>query len=110
MIRTRVPSPMYTVPPFFGVSDRSFSADPPVKPCPGATKCLAMGQIRNRFYRNRRLLEMRLPMGLVLLLLVLALLFGGIGLAASALWWMLIIAGALLIASAFTGFGRRSTW
>ena len=49
-------------------------------------------------------------MGLVLLLLVLALLFGGIGLATSALWWMLIIAGALVIASAFTGFGRRSTW
>ncbi len=49
-------------------------------------------------------------MGLVLVLLVLALLFGGVGLAAGALWWMLIIAGALLIASAFTSFGRRSTW
>lgn len=49
-------------------------------------------------------------MGLVVLLLVLALLFGGIGLAAHALWWLLIIAGALVIASAFTGFGRRSTW
>jgi hypothetical protein len=49
-------------------------------------------------------------MGLVILLLVLALIFGGVGLAAHAMWWMLIIAGALLIASAFTGFGRRSTW
>lgn len=46
-------------------------------------------------------------MGLVVALLVLALLLGGIGLAAHALWWMLIIAGALVIASAFTGFGRR---
>ncbi len=44
------------------------------------------------------------------MLLVLALLFGGIGLAAHALWWMLIIAAALVIASAFAGFGRRSTW
>jgi len=49
-------------------------------------------------------------MGLVVFLLVLALLFGGIGLAASALWWMLVIAGALVIASVFTGFGRRSSW
>ena len=40
-------------------------------------------------------------MGLVVLLLVLALLFGGVGLAANALWWMLIIAAALVIASAF---------
>jgi hypothetical protein len=41
---------------------------------------------------------------------VLALLFGGVGLAANALWWMLIIAAALVIASAFAGFGRRRTW
>ena len=47
-------------------------------------------------------------MGLVVLLLVLALLLGGVGLAAHALWWMLIIAAALVIASAFTGFRRRS--
>ena len=49
-------------------------------------------------------------MGLVILLLVLALLFGGVGLAAGALWWMLIIAGALGIASLCTGLGLRSTW
>ena len=49
-------------------------------------------------------------MGIVVLLLVLALLFGGVGLASSALWWMLVIAGALVIAGTFTGFGRRSTW
>ena len=57
-------------------------------------------------------------MGFVVVLLLLALLFGGVGLAAGALWWMLTIAGALVIASLFTGrgrgycrgFGRRSTW
>lgn len=51
-----------------------------------------------------------LSMGIVLFLLVLALLFGGVGLAVHALWWMLIIAGALVIASAFTGFGRRRVY
>jgi len=47
-------------------------------------------------------------MGLVVLLLILALIIGGVGLAAHALWWMLIIAGALAIASIFTGYSRRS--
>ena len=46
-------------------------------------------------------------MGLVVLLLVLALLLGGIGLIAHALWWMLVIAAALVLASALAGFGRR---
>lgn len=50
-------------------------------------------------------------MGLVLVLLLVALLLGGVGLAVNALWWMLIIAGALVIAGMFTGFGRRrSIW
>jgi hypothetical protein len=40
--------------------------------------------------------------------LILALIFGGVGLAAHALWWMLLIAAALVIASAIAGFGRRS--
>ena len=46
-------------------------------------------------------------MGLVVLLLVLALLLGGVGLAVNALWWVLILAAALAVAAAFTGFGRR---
>ncbi len=50
-------------------------------------------------------------MGLVLALLLIALLLGGVGLAVHALWWVLIIAAALAVASAFTGFrGRRSSW
>lgn len=47
-------------------------------------------------------------MGLVILLLVLALLFGGAGLVVEGLKWLLIIALVLLIAGAFTGYrGRR---
>jgi hypothetical protein len=50
-------------------------------------------------------------MGLVLLLLVLALLFGGAGLFVAGLKWMLIIALALFIAGALTGttHGRRGS-
>jgi hypothetical protein len=71
---------------------------------------LAIEQIRNMFKREVPTYGREVPMGLVVLLLVLALLLGGVGLAAHALWWMLIIAGALVIAGAFTGFSRRSTW
>ncbi len=46
-------------------------------------------------------------MGLVLLLVILALLLGGVGLAVEALWWLLIIGAVLLIVGAFTGYGRR---
>lgn len=47
-------------------------------------------------------------MGLVILLLVLALLFGGAGLFVEGLKWLLIIALVLLIVGAFTGYrGRR---
>jgi hypothetical protein len=48
-------------------------------------------------------------MGLVLLLLILALLFGGLGLFVEGLKWALIIALALVIAGAVTGgrLGRR---
>ena len=49
-------------------------------------------------------------MGLVLLLLLLALLFGGVGLFVEGLKWALIIALALLIAGALTGTtGRRGS-
>jgi len=48
-------------------------------------------------------------MGLVVLLILLALIFGGVGLAAHALWWMLVIAAALFVAGVFSGFFRRGT-
>lgn len=47
-------------------------------------------------------------MNLVLLLLILALLFGGLGLFVEGLKWALIIALALVIASVFTGGRARS--
>jgi hypothetical protein len=47
-------------------------------------------------------------MGLVLLHLLLALLFGGLGLFVEGLKWLLIIALVLLLVGAFTGYrGRR---
>ena len=48
------------------------------------------------------------PMSVVVLLLLLALLFGGLGLFVGALKWALIIALVLLVASAVTGFSGRS--
>ena len=48
-------------------------------------------------------------MGLVLLLLILALVFGGVGLFVEGLKWLLIIALVLLLVSAFTGFRGRGT-
>ncbi len=47
-------------------------------------------------------------MGIALLILLLALLIGGLGLFVEALRWVLIIAVVLLIVSAFTGFRGRS--
>ena len=49
-------------------------------------------------------------MALVVLLLVLALLFGGAGLFMEGLKWLLIIAIVLFIASFFTGFRTRRTY
>ena len=47
-------------------------------------------------------------MGAVVLLLILALLLGGVGLAVEALRWVLIIAIVLAVLSAFSGYrGRR---
>jgi hypothetical protein len=48
-------------------------------------------------------------MALVVLLLLLALVFGGVGLAVTGLKWLLIIALVLLVASFFTGYRGRST-
>jgi hypothetical protein len=47
-------------------------------------------------------------MALVILLLVLALILGGVGLFVEALWWVLVIAVVLLVVSAVLGWGRRS--
>jgi CHASE2 domain-containing sensor protein len=49
-------------------------------------------------------------MGLVVLLLILALLFGGVGLFVEGLKWLLIIALVLLVVGALTGsrFGGRT--
>jgi len=47
-------------------------------------------------------------MGLVVLLLVLALLFGGVGLFVEGLKWLLIIALVLLLIGAFTGYRGRA--
>lgn len=47
-------------------------------------------------------------MGLVAVLLILALIFGGLGLFIEGLKWLLIIALVLFVVSFFTGFrGRR---
>jgi hypothetical protein len=47
-------------------------------------------------------------MFLVAVLLILALILGGVGLFIEALWWVLVIAVALLVVSAVLGLGRRS--
>lgn len=47
-------------------------------------------------------------MGLVVLLLILALLFGGAGLFIEGLQWLLIIALVLFVASFFTGYRGRT--
>jgi len=46
-------------------------------------------------------------MGVVLLLTILALVVGGVGLVVETLSWMLIIAAALVVASAVMGFAGR---
>lgn len=48
-------------------------------------------------------------MSAVVLLLILALLLGGVGLAVEALRWLLIIAVVLFVVSFFTGYRGRST-
>jgi hypothetical protein len=48
-------------------------------------------------------------MSAVLLLILLALLLGGVGLAVEALRWLLIIAVVLFVVSFFTGYRGRST-
>jgi hypothetical protein len=48
-------------------------------------------------------------MGLVVLLLLLALLFGGVGLFVEGLKWLLIVALVLMVVSFFTGYRGRTT-
>jgi hypothetical protein len=48
-------------------------------------------------------------MSAVVLLIILALLLGGVGLAVEALRWLLIIALVLFVVSFFTGYRGRST-
>ena len=48
-------------------------------------------------------------MGLVALLLILALIFGGLGLFVEGLKWLLIIALVLFVVSFFTGYRGRSS-
>jgi len=47
--------------------------------------------------------------GLIVLLLVLALLFGGLGLLVEGLLWLLVIGGILLVAGVVLGYRGRST-
>ncbi|HSL10435.1 MAG TPA: hypothetical protein VLA82_03875 [Actinomycetota bacterium] len=48
--------------------------------------------------------------GLIVLLLILALVFGGLGLLVEGLLWLLVIAGILVVAGMVLGFrGRRNT-
>lgn len=47
-------------------------------------------------------------MGLAILILILALLIGGVSLAVEALWWMIIIAAGLAVLSILLGFVRRA--
>ena len=48
-------------------------------------------------------------MGIVLLLLLLALVVGGIGLLVEGLFWLLVIGLVLLVVGAVLGFSRRGT-
>ncbi|MEX0753606.1 MAG: hypothetical protein WD556_00615 [Actinomycetota bacterium] len=48
-------------------------------------------------------------MGLVIVLLLLALIVGGVGLVVEGLFWLLIIAGALVVAGAIAGWMSRSS-
>jgi hypothetical protein len=46
-------------------------------------------------------------MTIVLILLILALLLGGLGLFVEALWWLLVIALVLIVVGAVMGFATR---
>ena len=48
-------------------------------------------------------------MGLVVVLIILALIAGGIGLLVEGLFWLLIIAGILVLAGVVAGFVTRRT-
>lgn len=48
-------------------------------------------------------------MGLILLLIILALIFGGVGLLIEGLFWLLIISAALIIAGGVLGFSKGAS-
>lgn len=48
-------------------------------------------------------------MGIAIALIVLALIFGGLGLLVKGLLWLLVIAGILLLVGAFFGYRGRTT-
>ena len=50
-----------------------------------------------------------LVVGVVVLLVLLAILVGGVGLAVEGMLWLLVIAAALVIAGAVMGLGARSS-
>lgn len=55
-----------------------------------------------------RFLEKEVGMGLVVILIILALIAGGVGLLVEGLFWLLIIAGILFLIGVFAGFRSRS--
>ena len=61
-----------------------------------------------RSARVSRFLEKEVGMGLVVILIILALIAGGVGLLVEGLLWLLIIAGILFLIGVFAGFRGRS--
>jgi hypothetical protein len=65
--------------------------------------------LRSSSWEGATTQEVSPAMSAVLLLIILALLLGGVGLAVEALRWLLVIALVLFVFSFFTGYRGRST-